>query len=105
MLCMLFFDTDQARFHLYFLSLHDSLPILLANDTPSGMRSKSDRFCSFCVSCLMVFGLEQPYFHLLCHSPTKDRKSTRLNSSHVSISYAVFCFKKKLHVMNGIFGL
>src|SRR5437868_12894212 len=30
-----------------------------------------------------------------CHSSSRDRKSTRLNSSHVSISYAVFCLKKK----------
>src|SRR5438034_4667273 len=29
--------------------------------------------------------------------PTSDRKSTRLNSSHTVISYAVFCFKKKIH--------
>src|SRR5699024_11421912 len=38
------------------------------------------------------------FSHLLHHSSTnaiKDRKSTRLNSSHVSISYAVFCLKKK----------
>src|SRR5690625_5814228 len=31
------------------------------------------------------------------HWPAKDRKSTRLNSSHVAISYAVFCLKKKNH--------
>src|SRR5437868_12736506 len=34
-------------------------------------------------------------FSVLCSAPTLDRKSTRLNSSHVSISYAVFCLKKK----------
>src|SRR3712207_8141081 len=33
--------------------------------------------------------------HLLCASVTRDRKSTRLNSSHANISYAVFCLKKK----------
>src|SRR2546422_2880244 len=33
--------------------------------------------------------------HLTCHSPRRDRKSTRLNSSHGYISYAVFCLKKK----------
>src|SRR5207249_5563954 len=38
---------------------------------------------------LMVMGLEDPHGH------RPDRKSTRLNSSHVSISYAVFCLKKK----------
>src|SRR4051812_49611391 len=32
---------------------------------------------------------------LLLHCPSRDRKSTRLNSSHMSISYAVFCLKKK----------
>src|SRR5699024_12065976 len=32
----------------------------------------------------------------------KDRKSTRLNSSHVSISYAVFCLKKKKHTVNNV---
>src|SRR5437868_8990859 len=31
----------------------------------------------------------------------QDRKSTRLNSSHVSISYAVFCLKKKIHTYRG----
>src|SRR3712207_7909287 len=31
-------------------------------------------------------------------SPLKDRKSTRLNSSHANISYAVFCLKKKKHI-------
>src|SRR5699024_12808802 len=34
-------------------------------------------------------------FDVLCRNIIKDRKSTRLNSSHVSISYAVFCLKKK----------
>src|SRR2546428_5606168 len=33
--------------------------------------------------------------HVLCHEMVKDRKSTRLNSSHDQISYAVFCLKKK----------
>src|SRR5690606_41066101 len=33
--------------------------------------------------------------HPLTHAPGEDRKSTRLNSSHVKISYAVFCLKKK----------
>src|SRR5689334_24381521 len=34
----------------------------------------------------------------------EDRKSTRLNSSHSSISYAVFCLKKKIHVDDGVAG-
>src|SRR5690606_41128507 len=35
--------------------------------------------------------------HRLCHAASADRKSTRLNSSHVKISYAVFCWKKKIY--------
>src|SRR6266498_4719273 len=40
---------------------------------------------------MLAFGVCQE----LCHDPATDRKSTRLNSSHVRISYAVFCLKKK----------
>src|SRR3712207_8623404 len=35
---------------------------------------------------------------LRAHARTRDRKSTRLNSSHANISYAVFCLKKKIHI-------
>src|SRR5207249_5825675 len=49
------------------------------------------------------FNLSRDYIHLTgfllashCLPVLKDRKSTRLNSSHVSISYAVFCLKKKI---------
>src|SRR5699024_11536740 len=39
---------------------------------------------------------EYVHHHFLYNEPSLDRKSTRLNSSHVSISYAVFCLKKKI---------
>src|SRR5207249_9367025 len=53
----------------------------LQSPQPAGIRSCCDQQPSF-------FGM-----------PSKDRKSTRLNSSHVSISYAVFCLKKKtIHI-------
>src|SRR5438874_7245060 len=42
-----------------------------------------------------VGGLVQHQVARPVNEPTKDRKSTRLNSSHVEISYAVFCLKKK----------
>src|SRR5699024_12076338 len=46
-------------------------------------------------------GLQRFYhrklFHGFIHFATTDRKSTRLNSSHVSSSYAVFCLEKKIH--------
>src|SRR5579884_3937967 len=68
-----FFFNDTATTEIYTLSLHDALPILLraVDDTPV-----------WSVSCLFV-------------ARSQDRKSTRLNSSHVAISYAVFCLKKK----------
>src|SRR3712207_8738358 len=72
-----FFFNDTATTEIYTLSLHDALPI-----------SRAQRSCcvrrSIATTC-----------------PTRparawrDRKSTRLNSSHANISYAVFCLKKK----------
>src|SRR5438067_6641554 len=55
---------------------------------PVAVREDSDGWCAGLVIC----GRE-------CSPPRRpeDRKSTRLNSSHVSISYAVFCLKKKNH--------
>src|SRR6267143_6036133 len=66
-----FFFNDTATTEIYTLSLHDALPICSTGCRPA-------RWC--CCGC----------------SPRRsDRKSTRLNSSHSSISYAVFCLKKK----------
>src|SRR5437870_11380146 len=80
---MLAFDflsfSNPARTEIYTLSLHDALPISVwregsrgrAAERPSGRSNPSGR------------------------SDHRDRKSTRLNSSHVAISYAVFCLKIK----------
>src|SRR5437870_13335912 len=70
-----FFFTDTATTEIYTLSLHDALPICLPPAGHGGLRVKADRVHA---------GKQQI-----------DRKSTRLNSSHVAISYAVFCLKKK----------
>src|SRR5580698_10739637 len=65
-----FFFNDTATTEIYTLSLHDALPI-----------------------CHRRRAVRPPR---RCHPwPVTDRKSTRLNSSHMSISYAVFCLKKK----------
>src|SRR2546430_7596143 len=78
-----FFFNDTATTEIYTLSLHDALPIslpepfarqqltedMLTDRTPEAHRAVLERF--------------------------RDRKSTRLNSSHSQISYAVFCLKKK----------
>src|SRR5476649_3027276 len=68
-----FFFNDTATTEIYTLSLHDALPILL-NVQPG------------------AFDLDIAIGQWLAGS---DRKSTRLNSSHTVISYAVFCLKKK----------
>src|SRR5689334_23593629 len=85
-----FFFNDTATTEIYTLSLHDALPICGPADQqlrarrpaggPPPVRRELRRFA---------------------HGPgtarrgRPDRKSTRLNSSHSSISYAVFCLKKK----------
>src|SRR5699024_12687314 len=71
-----FFLTAPAPAGIYPLSLHDALPIY----PPASRRPSSRSPVRSCTSA---------------GSPGTDRKSTRLNSSHVSISYAVFCLKKK----------
>src|SRR3712207_8828128 len=76
-----FFFNDTATTEIYTLSLHDALPILF--HAPSSGRFAS----SFRVSLLAGAGQKR-------HTE-RDRKSTRLNSSHANISYAVFCLKKK----------
>src|SRR2546422_9643798 len=76
-----FFFNDTATTEIYTLSLHDALPISLSrHKVPAAIRF---------VSALAV----TPSGKLVRHD--QDRKSTRLNSSHGYISYAVFCLKKK----------
>src|SRR6266536_4642479 len=72
-MCQFFFFNDTATTEIYTLSLHDALPIC-------GDRQRQQRRPGAADGDL--------YAH-------RDRKSTRLNSSHEWISYAVFCLKKK----------
>src|SRR5256885_12118177 len=79
-----FFFNDTATTEIYTLSLHDALPISHAarwrgahHGLPAPGRLSADRL------------------HRPGHGKLPDRKSTRLNSSHLVISYAVFCLKKK----------
>src|SRR5438876_7320318 len=75
-----FFFNDTATTEIYTLSLHDALPI----SRPAGLISIED----FDTTLYFLDDREIDYLR-------GDRKSTRLNSSHPSISYAVFCLKKK----------
>src|SRR5476651_1876710 len=74
--CSLFFFNDTATTEIYTLSLHDALPICRAT----------------------IDGIDHRVGCRIDHrdlGAVLDRKSTRLNSSHANISYAVFCLKKK----------
>src|SRR5690348_17898095 len=83
MLFLFFFFNDTASTEIYTLSLHDALPILLLQDV-GVVRADRRVVLDDCHGA----GHGRQYTN-------KDRKSTRLNSSHPSISYAVFCLKKK----------
>src|SRR5438874_12094832 len=78
-----FFFNDPATAEIYTLSLHDALPIS-ARDGPRAGPAAGDRGGD---RRLLPVPRERRRI--------EDRKSTRLNSSHVEISYAVFCLKKK----------
>src|SRR5699024_11746938 len=98
----LFSSNAPATTLISTLSLHDALPIFHM------CLSKSKHTCFFLHGALCLFpSLRAEQIVLVCHikkfpqrtfrllTACQDRKSTRLNSSHVSISYAVFCLKKK----------
>src|SRR5699024_12503319 len=80
---------------IYTLSLHDALPIYAV--APSLIETDMMKGQSSLVSRIPVgrFGTVEEVAQAVMLLVNKDRKSTRLNSSHVSISYAVFCLKKK----------
>src|SRR5438132_10377112 len=81
-----FFFNDTATTEIYTLSLHDALPISFdVRQRPEVRREHHADHRSVCTSTESTAG----------RSRTIDRKSTRLNSSHTVISYAVFCLKKK----------
>src|SRR5688572_31514618 len=85
--CFFFFFNDTATTEIYTLSLHDALPIsrLLVRPASAGGVDLSARSRGAASEREVV---ARP-------DPQRDRKSTRLNSSHSQISYAVFCLKKK----------
>src|SRR5258705_4097416 len=75
---LIFFFNDTATTEIYTLSLHDALPIYSSGQQIAERIRRSRRQLQ-----------RRPY------EQARDRKSTRLNSSYVRISYAVFCLKKK----------
>src|SRR3712207_8017916 len=81
-----FFFNDTATTEIYTLSLHDALPIFHCH--PFHLLHLLQLHSHLLLQLLSHL---QPLFLAL----QGDRKSTRLNSSHANISYAVFCLKKK----------
>src|SRR3712207_9217043 len=95
-----FFFNDTATTEIYTLSLHDALPIYPQNGWDT------DQFpndvAGLTLAMLYILkggGMTNGGFNfdakIRRQSVDADRKSTRLNSSHANISYAVFCLKKK----------
>src|SRR5256885_8877475 len=102
-----FFFNDTATTEIYTLSLHDALPIyvhitdvrILLNLVQQLPRRHAIQIQSG--QCMTTSSITAQ-----AHAGNiKDRKSTRLNSSHLVISYAVFCLKKKKqdHVLRNFF--
>src|SRR3712207_8010158 len=93
----IFFFNDTATTEIYTLSLHDALPIYTPARESKVERDEETEYQG---------GVESPEEGVAhpghpcqrqhhSHTQHQDRKSTRLNSSHANISYAVFCLKKK----------
>src|SRR5256885_8198452 len=92
-----FFFNDTATTEIYTLSLHDALPISSRyrarrrkHRSPPGVRGHRAQG-----NRRLLFRSKQRCPQCFERNKSRDRKSTRLNSSHLVISYAVFCLKKK----------
>src|SRR4051794_41469652 len=91
-----FFFNDTATTEIYTLSLHDALPIsvlLVASMFEVSRLAFIGLELNALAAATLIGGLAAVCAYVL--ALIADRKSTRLNSSHPSISYAVFCLKKK----------
>src|SRR5438132_3273590 len=93
-----FFFKDTSTTEIYTLSLHDALPISENPARAEFLRELQPRWQQITRDDVHAAQGEQPREH----QTDRDRKSTRLNSSHTVISYAVFCLKKKRRMANGL---
>src|SRR5256885_7041483 len=84
----LFFFNDTATTEIYTLSLHDALPIWFVEAISNA------------IAATRLAPLRNSDRASATAAYEQDRKSTRLNSSHLVISYAVFCLKKKITYCN-----
>src|SRR3989454_8480898 len=88
---LFFFFNDTATTEIYTLSLHDALPIC-GNES---VKRSALRVFQGRLQGLRPIARKGRADHQRQSRRPRDRKSTRLNSSHLVISYAVFCLKKK----------
>src|SRR3712207_8185209 len=88
---------DTATTEIYTLSLHDALPVFFDDSGPAGAQhGRQDAAFDLPLREGAGDDVSELQFPDLPDGPDdEDRKSTRLNSSHANISYAVFCLKKK----------
>src|SRR5690606_41659223 len=103
---LLFFHNNTPHTEIYTLSLHDALPIYQGNDKQhitevlnailaAYSQQNIERRSAETAQTLKFLEDQLPELKQQLDVAERDRKSTRLNSSHVKISYAVFCLKKK----------
>src|SRR5205814_9505808 len=90
-------NKHTATTAIYTLSLHDALPILQKNPALDAQNADSVNPPPTDAGGVPTFKYPFSIAHKRVHEGgwSRDRKSTRLNSSHLGISYAVFCLKKK----------
>ena len=111
--CVLFFFfNDTATTEIYTLSLHDALPIYkgykwgifpkILRLSPKNIHKQLGNFLVLREKMLIDYQEQLKNLSLPNKEQVLDRKSTRLNSSHLVISYAVFCLKKKNKKKNKI---
>src|SRR3712207_8269026 len=100
---MLFFFKYTATTEIYTLSLHDALPILCLSSLSCSRALLAERHAERAQKrprlLVVARGGDNRDVHPARLVHLVDRKSTRLNSSHANISYAVFCLKKKTNIL------
>src|SRR5690242_21905197 len=105
--CFLVFFNDAATPEIYTLSVHDALPIYGLGGARRERQVMAAAMLEHADQAVLDIGVERGVLDLvdLIEGDQRaqlalgqDRKSTRLNSSHMSISYAVFCLKKKTDI-------
>src|SRR3712207_7381416 len=94
---IVFFFNGTATTEIYTLSLHGALPILVGRGAVKNPERELDSLEAPLAEPRRLAFQRQKHAH---GHRVRDRKSTRLNSSHANISYAVFCLIKKQILIN-----